>query len=101
LGIDFGAGAAGGVDGFLVLLRCGGGSFLAEDDGFPILRNRSHTGHVCLCLCLVLEWLCLGFVVFVRQASMREETKEDMEDETLSVFPEIIFIYFLYFYLIY
>jgi len=69
LGFDIGAGTAGGVDGLLVLLGRGGGSFLAEDDGFPILGKRAHTGHVCLCVCLVMEWLCIGFVMFVREAS--------------------------------
>lgn len=60
-GLDIGAGATGGVDGFLVLLGGGGGSFLTEDDGFPILRKRAHSRHVylvmvflCMCLSRVL-----------------------------------------------
>lgn len=42
-GIDVGAGTAGGVDGFLILFGGGGGGFLAEDDGFPVLRKRANT----------------------------------------------------------
>lgn len=86
MGFDIGAGAASSVDGFLVLLGRGGGSFLAEDDGFPVLGNRAHTGHVCLRVCLVMEWMCIGFVVFVREASTRKGMKEevDMEDQITS-----------------
>lgn len=44
-GFDLGAGAAGGVDGFLVLLRGGAGSFLADDNGLPILAYGTDSCH--------------------------------------------------------
>ena len=47
-GFDVGAGAAGSVNGFLILLGGGGGSLLAEDDGFPVLRNWGRHGSLSL-----------------------------------------------------
>jgi hypothetical protein len=44
--VDVGAGAAGGVDGLLVLLGGGVGQLLAYDHGLPVLGDRPAAGHL-------------------------------------------------------
>lgn len=44
-GFNLGAAPASGVDGLLVLLGSGVGVFLADDDGLPVLRDGSDSGH--------------------------------------------------------
>ena len=47
-GIDLGAGAAGGVDGLLVLVGGGVGRLLAHHDRLPVLPDRTNPSHLSL-----------------------------------------------------
>lgn len=55
-GFDLGAGATGGVDGFLVLASGGGWRLLADHHGLPVLRYPTHLS---LCLSLTPTFLSL------------------------------------------
>lgn len=55
-GLDGGPGAASSIDGFLVLLGCGGWSFLPEHRWLTILRSRPSSRHSFLSLWSSWVW---------------------------------------------